>query len=71
MQHLQFLSDTIFAFLLKQKSAVAKLERELTDVKIAIATPTDSDAAKFKYLDDKYTEAATKCYNMKLEVWPN
>jgi len=21
-----------------------------------------------KYLDDRYTEAATKCYNMKLEV---
>lgn len=47
---------------------MAKLERDLTDVKISTPSQSDPDAAKFKYLDDKYTEAATKCYNMKLEV---
>lgn len=39
----------------------------MTSLKIAQASP-NPDAAKFKYLDDRYTETATKCYNMKLEV---
>ncbi|XP_067928454.1 golgin subfamily A member 4-like [Watersipora subatra] len=48
----------------EKTSDLERLEKELRSLRLEMPAAQDS---RFKYLDDRYTETATKCYQMKRE----